>query len=145
MCTIVTGLAMLVFGIIALVRGRFTLTRTKVVSGVPARIIGVILLMPLPLMLASGLLLGVIYGIQGKQPRAEDLQGIGAVLELGIIFLCFLAAVIVGVATARPPTRRRVPDELDDDYDRRFQEDDYPQPDRRDRGALRPPDDGIRE
>jgi hypothetical protein len=145
MCTIVMGLGMLIFGIIALVRGQFTLTRTKVVSGVPARIIGFILLLPLPLMLASGLLIGVFYVMRGKQPRPEELQGVGAVMELGIIFLCFLAAVIVGAATARPPKHRRVPDDLDEDYDSRFREDDYRRPERPDRDALRPPEDGIRE
>jgi hypothetical protein len=72
MCTIVMGLGMLIFGIIALVRGQFTLTRTKVVSGVPARIIGFILLLPLPLMLASGLLIGVFYVMRGSSrgPRS---------------------------------------------------------------------------
>jgi hypothetical protein len=137
------SIAMLIFGIIALVRGQFTLTRTKVVSGVPARVIGVILLLPLPLMLAGGLLIGVVLGMQGKQPRPEDIQGPAVLLEVGIILGCMLIAVIIGAVTARPPKRRRLPDDLDEDYDRRFREED--RGDDEPRRGVGPPEDGIRE
>ena len=144
MCTLVMAIAMLVFGIIALVRGQFTLTRNKVVTGVPARIIGFILLLPLPLMLASGLLIGIVFGIQGKQPRMQDIQGTAVLLEIGIILGRMLIAVVIAAVTARPPKRRRMPDDLDEDYDRRFREEDR-RDDRPDRDAPRPPEDGIRE
>jgi hypothetical protein len=156
MCTFVMGIGMLVFGIIALVRGQFSLTRTKVVTGVPARIIGLILLLPLPLMLVGGLLIGIVYAAQGKQPTADDLRGVGIVLELGVILTCFLVAVIIAGATAQPPKRRRPRDDEDEeDRDeeprpRRYAEDEEDQPRRRradeDEGPRpRRPDDRYRE
>jgi uncharacterized membrane-anchored protein len=145
MCTIVMSIAMLIFGIIALVRGQFTLTRTKVVSGVPARVIGVILLLPLPMMLVGGMLIGVFYAMQGKQPRPEDIQGPAVLLEVGVVLGSMLIAVVIGLATAGPPQRRRLPFELEEEYDRRFHEDDYVGGDRPDPDGLRPPEDRIRE
>lgn len=143
MCGLVMEVCMLIFGIIALVRGNFTLTRNKVVTGAPARIIGVILILPLPLALLAGLLIGVYFGMQGRRP--QDIQSIAIPVELGIILGCMLLAVVIGLATGHPPQRRRVPDDLDEEYDRRFREDDYAGGERPDPDGLRPPEDRIRE
>jgi drug/metabolite transporter (DMT)-like permease len=144
-CIIVMAICMLIFGLIAIVRGQFVLTRAKVVRGVPARIIGVILLLPVPLWLGGALLLGAFYALQGKQPRPEDLEGPATLLTVGSCVGCMVIAVIIGLATAQPMKKKRLPDDLGEDYDRRFGEDDYrpgegPEPD-----GLRPPEDRIRE
>ena len=47
--TDILAIGMLIAGIVALIRGKFQLTKASVVEGVPARIIGVIFLLPLPL------------------------------------------------------------------------------------------------
>lgn len=51
MCCLVE-IGMFVFGIVTLVKGRFQLSRTKVVVGAPAYVIGAILTAVLPVVLA---------------------------------------------------------------------------------------------
>jgi hypothetical protein len=96
MCDII----MLIFGIIALVRGKFLLTRAKEVRGVPARIIGIVLMIPLPLSFVAGLALGAMMASQGKS--VDDLRLAGSILGVTITGLCFVSAIAIAVATARP-------------------------------------------
>jgi hypothetical protein len=58
---------------------------------VPARIIGVVLLLPIPLFFAGGFLLGMILAVQGKNPDAikKDALAFGAILEIGILLTGF--------------------------------------------------------
>ena len=51
----------LIFGIIALATGEFKLTRKRVVTGDSARMVGVMLVLPLPLSLAAGLAMGAMF------------------------------------------------------------------------------------
>ncbi len=109
MCGLVAEIFMLVFGIMALVTGKFTLTRARVVTGVPARVVGAILVLPLPLALVMGFLLGAVLVAQGKQITRDEVQKYAAPLELGIILICMLTAVIVAAITAHPPQKKGPP------------------------------------
>jgi hypothetical protein len=100
---------MLCFGVLTLVRGKFYLTRTRVVEGMPAYVVGVALMLPLPLCFCAGLLIGIVFAVQGKEldPRLAD--GPLRLLELGIHLLCLVAALGIAVATAGPEKRRAAP------------------------------------
>ena len=138
MCSLILEIGMLVMGILALVRGKVSLTRNRIVTGTPARTIGVILILPLPLALASGFVLGIILVAQagGAPPQQADLVKYALPLELGIVLLCFVVALIIALINARP-AKEVLKEELglpregiDLDYRERF----APQP---------PPEEGI--
>jgi hypothetical protein len=101
MCNII----MLIFGIIALVKGSFSLTGNKVVSGLPARIIGVILIMPLPISLGVGFIYGLTMAATGQNVRQDSVQGAAIVIELSIMAVCLVAALIVAFANAKPKAK----------------------------------------
>lgn len=153
MCCI-AELAMFAFGLFALIKGQFSLTGSRVVEAVPARIIGIILLLPLLIGQGSGLIIGVVKGVQmgsqGKEFTMQDamsLQGPLLAINGGVTALCFVAVLIIGIVAAKPvkSKRRRVPDEVDeleeDRPRRRRQRDEYDE----DEPRRRPePDDQIR-
>ncbi|HZT79177.1 MAG TPA: hypothetical protein VFA26_03075 [Gemmataceae bacterium] len=143
MCGCIVEIAMLVMGIVALVKGRIPLTRTRVVEGTAARVVGLILMLPLPLALGFGFIYGVGIGVsaaqQGKSQidpkEIEKIQTTAKFVELGLIVGCALTAVVVGAVTARPPKLKEDID-LDEEasarWDRR-----RPAPDEDEEGVRR--------
>jgi len=137
MCCI-AEIASLVFGIITLATGKFRLTRNKVVYGAPARIVGGLLVAPLPVALAVGMLYGIVI-VAGKGGGQTDIlhpPTAMVIAEVMIFLVFFSAAMIVAMVNAGPPKRKpRRPiyeDELeedDDDFrrerDRRYPEDEF--------------------
>jgi hypothetical protein len=66
-------IGMLIVGIMALVQGRLPLTKTREVRGLPARLLAIVALLPLPLSFVGGLLLGIATVAQGEtstRPRS---------------------------------------------------------------------------
>ena len=126
-----------VFGMIALVSGKFKLSRTKVVQGAPARIIGVVLLMPIVLGQGGSIIYGFFVGArkgaavaaQGKTLTPADVEEMKKELETPLIVfnlvvggISLVAALGIALATAQAPARPRRRDEdydEDDDEDRR--------------------------
>jgi hypothetical protein len=121
----VAEIGMLIFGIIALVTGKFSLTRSRVVQGTAARIVGAVLVLPLPLGLLVGVVMGVGLGInaakQGKQglDQAElaKLQPKITIIEGSLIAVCFFTALGIALATAKPPKKKRRRRDEDEEYD----------------------------
>jgi hypothetical protein len=150
MC-LIAEISMLIFGIVVLVQGKFSLTPKKVVYGVPARIIGGICMFPLPLAFLIGFTIGLGKAVQGQQFGAKDATML-APIEAGLIVLVLLVALVIALATAEPPRRKkrkRIEDEYEDDSDyrnRRNLEFDDPDEDE-DQPPRRPhlPDGGGRE
>jgi hypothetical protein len=62
------GIGMIIMGLIALVRGRLQLTQTKAVQGIPARLLGLAFLAPLPV----GFLVALVYTIMSVDPNRPD-------------------------------------------------------------------------
>lgn len=115
---------MFIFGMIALIRSHFLLTRVKEVRGWPARIIGVLLIMPFPLSFLVGIVLGVILVATGKDTKDQTITPIINIIEIAIVALCFFAAIGVAVFFAEPIRRKRPQDieaAVPDNYDERFQ------------------------
>jgi hypothetical protein len=96
-------IVMLVFGIITLVKGAFKLTRKKVVTGGPAYVVGVLLILPLPLALATGFAIGVMHGLQGGAPMDPELLRKAAAVEWSIIVIMLISALVVALVSAKPP------------------------------------------
>lgn len=105
---------LMILGIIVLVKGQVLLTRTKEVRGVPARIIGIIFLLPLPLSFVAGLLLGGFLLAQGKPVNESEIQGPAMILGAAILALCLLTAVGIAVAYAQPVRKQSVDTDVEE-------------------------------
>ena len=137
------GIGMIIAGIIALVRGRLQLSQRKAVQGVPAYILGVALLTPLPL----GFLVAIIYTILSVDPNKPDqveqwtndnemvLNWIVAGVEIGLGLIIIIIAACL--AKPLPDVARQVgrrPVDYDDERPRRLEPTEYDDLDDRPRG-----------
>ena len=116
-------IAMLVIGILAIVRGKMTVTGSKVVLGVPARLLGLLALTPLPVAFVA--VFGYIAINQPVDPEqfAQDKKwtiiAIEAVVVISIAVLVFGIGAAIGVSPAEAQRlerrgRRRYEDDEDD-------------------------------
>jgi hypothetical protein len=148
---LILEIVMLICGIVVLITGKFSLTRTKVVRGAVARIIGGVMILPLPLALGAALLIGVVLGASGRVPDMDKFKMFGTIMELAIVLICFVTAMVIAGVYAKPSPperRRRRRDEDEEEYDR--EEDDRTEidedrPRRRDDQIRRPRGDRSRE
>lgn len=100
---------MFVFGIITLVKGRFQLSRTKVVVGAPAYIIGAILTAVLPMVLLIGIVVGaVLFARTGQQPNAQQRMAYSGI-DLAVVALALASSMAIAFATAKEPKRKQMP------------------------------------
>ncbi|MCE9561934.1 MAG: hypothetical protein K8U57_07755 [Planctomycetes bacterium] len=113
-------IAMLVIGFLALVRGKLTLSATKVVEGMPARLLGMLAMTPLPLALMAGIAIAVAQGPGDPEKFAEDnrwtLIAIEAGIVIGVAVLVFGIGSMIAVDPTRAEFRKRTWEE--DSYDR---------------------------
>ena len=112
----------LVWGMIALVSGKLTLSKDKVVTGAMARIIGLLLMVPLPLMLCVGVLYGVNRVMNGQQFGNEETLFI-TLIEFVVVGAFWAMAIGLAFACAsKPPRRRWWEDDDDEEFRRRKQQ-----------------------
>jgi hypothetical protein len=98
-------IGMLVFGIITLVKGRFKLSRRKVVVGGPAYLIGVLLILPLPIALVIGIALGTSQAASGGAVNLSDTNQMlkYAGIEFAVVICLLLTAIVVAAVTGKDP------------------------------------------
>lgn len=137
-------IGMLIFGFIGLVTGKLKLSAGNEVEGAPARLLGLVAILPLPLALVTGFCIGLSMG-----PRVHDMQGTFLVIELGLVGICALivfggGAMVAGSQRVERDSRRRrfdVRDDFEEEPRRRRRrdepDDDWEAPPPRDRGASR--------
>jgi len=107
-------IGLLIFGFVALIRGKFTITKNKVVEGMPARLLGALAILPLPLLVGLGILLGLAKGEQFFVKNKLQLT----IAEAAIVVVFAIIIFGVGAAIGKPPRKqRRCRDEIDDDED----------------------------
>jgi hypothetical protein len=106
MACIITEICLLVLGIITLVTGKINVSGSKMVVGAPARWIGAILLLPLPLSFSVGFVWGMLLAAQGRIPNRQEIQTIGAVIEIGIFALCMVTVGIITAASQKVPVKK---------------------------------------
>jgi hypothetical protein len=97
----VVQLVMFVGGIVALVKGKLSLSSDFVFEGTAARVAAVFLLLPLPLEFMLGVVLAVVQQLRGA--RTDALQGnpVFILAEIGIVVGCLVGAVVTGKLVTR--------------------------------------------
>jgi hypothetical protein len=97
-------IGLMVMGIIALVKGKLTLTKNRVVHGTPARLLAILTFLPMPLAFASGVTYGVYLVAQGREVTEDSVRYTMIGVEVGILVLCIVALYAIGWKLAGPPT-----------------------------------------
>jgi hypothetical protein len=116
MLLLIVMIIMLVMGIYALATGKIKLSPRRVVEGLPARVIGAVLCLPLPLHFGISFLVALAIASQ-QRGGAPELPIWTSFVGIGLMILCGLAAVIIGAVTAHrleTPARARPPVEHGD-------------------------------
>jgi hypothetical protein len=85
-------IGLLVYGIIVLIRGRYSLGKGKTVSGSRARLLGAVCLAPIPLAMAAGFVIGFL---NPEAQLAGQLKGLIAGIEIAIIVGTVVALVLM--------------------------------------------------
>lgn len=117
-------IALFVIGIMALIRGRITLSKTRVVVGISARLLGLLALTPFPLSMLAGVVVTMANVDDPTDPQKVQewtrdnewtLIAIQAGVVIGIGVLIFLIASVV----SRPvdEVEREITSRKTDDYD----------------------------
>lgn len=135
-------IGLFVMGIVMLITGRMKLSANKVVEGWPARLLGLLALVPLPLCLLIGLVFGIRAGLQGQVDVSSQEKIILGVTEAGITLGDLALLFIIGFAVAVPPLSQRKVTDYDEDEEEE-EEDDRPR--RRSRATYDDEDDADDE
>lgn len=90
-------IAMLVMGVYALAAGKLMSSKKAkyVVRGWPARIIGIICLLPIPLAFLTSAVVAALFIAQGKPVTKESFFWVGTGIEAGAVVLCVVVATIL--------------------------------------------------
>jgi len=117
------GIGLMIAGIVALVMGRIKLTPTRAVQGVPARLIGVALLTPLPV----SFLVVLIYTISHVDVNRQDQVDAWAkehdtqltLIMAGVMIGMAIVIIAIAALLAKPikPARRRKRRDRDEDFE----------------------------
>ncbi len=110
MC-LIAEIGMFIFGLLALIRGRFALTLRRAAFGANARVIGVVLMLPLPLVF--GFSSYVVIESAGQEPAAQNLERL-ARLETRLTLICLLTALGIATLTAKPIVTGKISDARQD-------------------------------
>jgi hypothetical protein len=103
MLCLIAEITMTIFGIITLAKGKFSFTRNRIVKGIPAYVIGIILIATFPVILSAGFITGVVMTIlaHGRQPDMQHLKTIGVFLELGSVLVISLIVFAIACISSR--------------------------------------------
>ena len=101
-------LAFLVWGIIILTKRKFQLSSRKVVTGMPAILVGIMFVSLLPLGFVMGIILGVVMALNGglenlENGNAENMWIYAVLINVGLIVGAFVIAVLVAVTKGKDP------------------------------------------
>jgi len=131
-CFLVLEIATFVMGIVALVKGKIAFTKNLVVRGAMARMIGVVLMLPLPLTFSITFAIGFVMAANGRSQHEIAVRAarIATIVEFGVFIACALLAVILGAIAPKRPAKRKLPEDFEDES--------YPSDAPDDRG-IRPP------
>ena len=99
---LIAEIVLMSFGISALVRGRHYISKKAEVTGTPARVLGIILLMPLPLALLGGMIaIGGYVSVNGEVPSEGSLWFLMPhIISCSIVLA---VALILGAIYKHPP------------------------------------------
>lgn len=103
-------IALLFVGVYALVTGKLPTNKKAkhVVHGWPARAIGIVALLPLPISFAIGFFVAALLAAQGKQVTRESFFWLGTGIELAVLVACGVAIGIMS-HVYRTPVEQPLP------------------------------------
>jgi hypothetical protein len=109
----------LVYGIMTLVRGRFSLGKTKEVRGAPAYVIGVVLLATIPVAVVAAIIINFDDIAKGNGPQPFQMNAKTVLPDVIGVVACWGTALVIAFAKAEPKVdeRRRLADDEYDDYE----------------------------
>ena len=90
-------IALFVMGVYALVTGKLLHSKnaTTTVRGWPARVIGIICLLPIPVAFAVSAVVAAVFVMQGKPVTQDSFFWVGTGIEAGVLVLCVIAMTIL--------------------------------------------------
>jgi len=89
-------IGLLIVGIMALVRGKLPLTKKRVVYGLPARLLAIIALLPIPVTFVAAIVFAIVMDTRGQNPASSAVRWTGAGIEAAIVILCIAAMYGIG-------------------------------------------------
>jgi hypothetical protein len=101
---------MFIAGLMALIKGKLTLSKTKIVEGTAARLLGILLMLPIPTALAVGVIWGILLNANNVTGvPIQPPQGQVVAAEVGILALYGISTYVIGflVASEPAPPRRK--------------------------------------
>jgi len=135
------GIIVFIFGVAALVKGQFYLTRNRVVGRTPARVIGLLLMLPLPLHFLTRFLWELILGA----PEVRGELGIGDLVTIASIWIPIFLALGIAIVKAQPVKKRKLPPDQPYFDEKGIASSSLPDGGRKE-DRIRPPDDeGLRQ
>jgi hypothetical protein len=109
-------IALVIYGILALIRGKFVVSSKKVVTGGAAYFLGILSLCPMPI--AFVVILGVHQaGILDAQKDQLTMAVIEAAIVIGMVILIFCIGAAIGTDPAKTRRKKRRYEEDDEDED----------------------------
>jgi hypothetical protein len=101
------GIAMIIVGLLALVRGKMTISKSKVVVGAPARLLGLLALTPYPIAIVAVLLYVASKGGQVGEDDQWTMTAIEGGIVIGMAILVFGIGAAVGITPEEAKRRER--------------------------------------
>ncbi|MBI3860560.1 MAG: hypothetical protein HY290_01545 [Planctomycetia bacterium] len=104
-------IAMFIMGLIAIFKGHLSLSRTIVVEGIAARLLGLVLLAPVPLVFTVALIWTVVINLNNNGVVQEAPRGQMIALEVGTLVVCGAFVYVFGrmCATTKGEPKRPKP------------------------------------
>jgi WD40 repeat protein len=99
---LVLEVVLLVYGVIAIVQGKFTVGTNRVLTGALARVAGLLLVLPLPVMLLVGVFAAAARAQGAIRMSADDLAMKLLYAEVGAVGVCVVLAALLALVAARP-------------------------------------------
>jgi hypothetical protein len=99
---LIAQIALLVWGIIVMVRGQIAFSNTKVVRGGSARLVGALIILPLPLSVAIVFAYGMYLGVKEQEIEIRHIEWVGMVIQLCVYGVCLLSAIVLDLLLAKP-------------------------------------------
>ena len=101
-------LALLIYGIYALIKGEFGFSKDYKITAWRARVCGAACLVPIPLMFAIGIVYGIVLVVGGTPP--EDIEGNTGLLTL--IEIAVVISTLIGVFFLAKYFKSQEPDQV---------------------------------
>jgi hypothetical protein len=103
---ILAEIGMTILGIVTLVRGRITVVQSKELRGIPAYLVGVLLLGTYPLIIVTAFTAGAVAALTD---HADVAMSAGAACEFGSVAVILLTCVVIALVWGRDPNAAAAP------------------------------------